>query len=58
MNLSLDPFIPCLLVLAFRHKIGEKLESSVYNKDRENRNSQEHRKLRPGEVVEEKKVKI
>lgn len=56
--MSLVPFIPCLLELAFRHKIGEKLESSVYIKDRENRNSQEHRKLRPGEVVEEKKVKI
>lgn len=56
--MSLDPSIPCFLVLAYRHKIGEKFDSSVYNKDRENRNSQEHRKLRPGEVVEEKKVKI
>lgn len=27
------------------------------NKDNTNRNPQEHRKLRPGEVVEEKKVK-
>lgn len=56
--MSLDPSIPCLLVLAYRHKIGEQIYSSVYNKDRETRNSQEHRKLRPGEVVEEKKVKI